>query len=522
MNKTSKIITGTLFFLLFNHGITYSQLKIQLSESEDVSNPVNYPHFAYYPDGHISVLPDNTGYVMFWAEFESHRSIGKSQFVESQTALQPANAVFGKRGNFNKWDNGGSWLMSVHREQGDNLIGFYHAEDHWYPHTSNDIAWKSIGVTYSTDEGVTWGEGKQIITSPLAKPASPAWGGSGDCCVVWDPFKNRWMCYYQEHNIYMAVSEDPKGAPGTWKKYYNGDFTEPGLGGQQSKLPGLTPGANPSVHWNTYLERWVMVWHAWGTTAETMISFSKDGITWDTPQSIITSKIAAGGKAWYPTIIGETDVTAGQIARIYYADIEKNFSYRVFRARTITFIDPEKTELATARIDLPVDNTKISSQKIEINASVKNIKAAIERAEFYANGELIGKDFSFPYQLNWTPAHKGNYTIKTVFFDVNGTRIDSPEIRFEYDFNVAMNSTQRKNSDLLIYPCPFSNKITLWGMPPGNKEVCVYSINSKPIFCKAFTGEKFEIDLSDLNVGIYFLTVRGFQIRYQKKIVKIE
>lgn len=311
--------------------------QVEIYPAKDVPNPVNYPHMAYYPDGHISVLPDGNEYIMFWAEFESHRSVGSTQFVEDQYALQPSSSVFGTRGNFDTYDNGGSWMMSVFREEADNFIGFFHAEDHWYPHTSNNIAWKSLGVTYSGDKGKTWEEGKQIITSPTPKPATPTWGGSGDCSVVWDPINERWLCYYQEHNILMAVSYDPLGAPGTWKKYYQGDFTEDGLGGLHSPLSGLlsVPGGNPSVHWNTHLEKWVMVYHGWN--GNIYITTSEDGIDWDVPQSIVSS--ALGGKAWYPTIIGDTDVKAGQTAKIYYADFLSNGG-RVFKVREIKFIKP--------------------------------------------------------------------------------------------------------------------------------------------------------------------------------------
>ena len=138
--------------------------------------------------------------------------------------------------------------------------------------------------------------------------------------------------------MYMAISEDSKGAPGTWKKYYNGEFTEPGLGGNETPVPGLSPGANPSVHWNTHLENWVMVWHSWGNSGRINLSVSADGINWSTPQIIVESEI--GGRAWYPTIIGISDVEAGQNARIYYADFSPNITYRLFKARNITFFKP--------------------------------------------------------------------------------------------------------------------------------------------------------------------------------------
>ena len=521
MNNRIKVFI-VFFWFFAKLGAISGQVQTQLSDSEVVTNPVSYPHFAYYPDGHISVLPDENGYIMFWAEFESHRSIGTSQFVEDQIRLEPSNAIFGRRGNFDTYDNGGSWLMSVFREEGDKLIGFFHAEDHWYPHTSNNIAWKSLGVTYSTDEGKTWSEGNQIITSPKDKPETPEWGGSGDCCVVWDHFNNRWMCYYQEHNIYMAVSEDPKGAPGTWKKYYNGAFTEPGIGGQQTKVPGLTPGANPSVHWNTYLEKWVMVWHSWGTTAWTKISFSNDGINWDTPQSIIGSEIATGGKAWYPTIIGETDVKAGQIAKIYYADMAKDFSYRVFRTRTITFIDPENESPANATINEPVDSFLVSfpAEIVKIEASVNNIKAPIEKAEFYSDSVLIGTDDTFPYHLNWQPtATSASTSLKVVFTDIEGAKIESEEITVSFDYYVGVGFNE--NSDFKLYPNPSKDYVQLSGLPNGEKEIRMYNNNQQLVYMGSSSKLRYIIDIRSYTAGIYFIQVRSGNKYYRNRIVKI-
>lgn len=394
-----------IVLLFFNCLISYGQWQVQLSNSENVANPVSYPLWTWYPDGHISVVPDGSEYIMFWAEFESHRSIGTTQFVDGQYTLQPSNSVFGSRGNFNTYDNGGSWLMSVLRKPNNlpnssDFIGFYHAEDHWYPHTSNDIAWKSIGVTYSKDKGKTWEIGKQIITSSTPKPALPAWGGTGDSCVVWDHINNRWMCYYQEHTISMAISTDPEGAPGTWKKYTNlFPFTEDGLGGFQSPLPNLSsvPGGNPSVHWNTYLNKWVMVWHGW-SPANIYISVSANGINWDTPKMIIVSE--QGGKAWYPTIIGVTDVEAGRVAKIYYADFATNGS-RKFKSRTITFFDPS----------LSVDEKKLENDfLLSPCPSYENIKLS---------GLPFGNKEVFIYNMSGQLVYKGAFEDSNVEIDIN-------------------------------------------------------------------------------------------------------
>ena len=518
MDNISKIVIVSL--LLFTSTITFGQWSAELSPATKVENSIGYPLYKWYPDGHISVIPDEEEYIMFWAEFENYRSTGKSQFVEDQTKFDPIKSVFGRRGNFDSWDNGGSWLMSVFRESGDNFIGFYHAEDHWYPHTSNDIAWKSLAVTYSSDKGKTWSTGNQIITSPTAKPATPTWGGSGDCCVVWDHINNRWMCYYQEHNILMAVSTEPKGAPGTWKKYYNGAFTEDGLGGQHTRLPGLenAPGGNPSVHWNTYLEKWVMVWHGW-SPPKIYLSVSEDGVHWDEPKSIIVSSIS--GRAWYPTIIGSTDVEAGQIAKIYYADIASDFSYRNFETRTITFFDSEITSPATAIIKQPIDNYQISfpNEIVEIKAGVNNIKAAIEKAEFYADGTLIGIENSFPYQFNWQPAAtSATKLIKVVFTDTEGNTIESEEITIKFANYVGANSYQKNN--FIIYPSPCRDYVTLSGLPDGEKEICIYNTNQQLVYKGTSSEPEHMIDIKSYAAGIYFIQASVGDHYFRNRIIK--
>jgi hypothetical protein len=514
--KPVYILLFIFMHLMFNG---YGQWEAKLSEATEVKNTINYPNFSYFPDGHISIVPDGEKYIMFWAEFESHRSVGPSPFVEEQEMLEPSNAVFGKRGNFNSWDNGGSWLMSVFREKDDNFIAFYHAEDHWYPHTSNDIAWKSIAVTYSDDKGKSWSAGSQIITSSTPRPVVPQWGGTGDCCVVWDHINQRWMCYYQEQQISMAVSTDSIGAPGTWKKYYKGDFTEDGLGGEQSPLPGLEnyPGGNPSVHWNTYLNKWVMVWHGWAP-AKIYVSVSANGINWDTPQAIISSAIS--GRAWYPTIIGVTDVEAGQTAKIYYADIASDFSYRKFMARTITFIDKNNLEAPIASVDAPIDGSVVSSHEVIIKSSIINISDLIQKVEFYVNDELIGTDYSFPHQYSWQPKNNGSYSIKAVYYILNGEQFESPPNTINVDFGIGIEDRMNEIPDYLIYPSPFFDKITISGMPAGNKEICIYSVNSTLVYRKYHTGQQIEINLSDLNPGIYLLMVKDSHACYQKKIKK--
>ena len=105
------------------------------------------------------------------------------------------------------------------------------------------------------------------------------------------------------------------------------------MGGQHGYIDTLNEaaGANPSVHWNTYLGKWVMVWGSW--SGAVFISASRDGLAWDRPRQVVTSQ--RGDRAWYPTIIGpQGDRVMGQDARLYYADFgggARDFARRMIR-----------------------------------------------------------------------------------------------------------------------------------------------------------------------------------------------
>jgi hypothetical protein len=296
------------------------------------------PVYAFCPDGHIPLLKDGKQLQMYWAGGTSYRTVGRS----IDTMRDPIAVLeSGPKGSF---DNGGTWLFSVFRQDGDRMLGFYHAEDHEFAADPNSkyVAWKSIARCTSDDNGKTWQKDGQIITSDREKPDEPTWGGAGDCSVVWDDANKQWVCFYQEHVLCMAVSADPDGKPGTWKKAYGFGFTEPGLGGEYTPIASLSkfPGGNPSVYFNTFLKKWVMVWHTWDTSSaypnSIWLSTSDDLMEWNTPQIVVAAE--GNARDWYPVLLGDTDQEGGKTSLLCYAHFaDKDASERQFVVRTITF-----------------------------------------------------------------------------------------------------------------------------------------------------------------------------------------
>jgi hypothetical protein len=260
-----------------------------------------------------------------------------------------------------------------------------------------------------------------------------------------------------------------------------------------------------------------MVWHGWDPPV-IYIAVSDDGISWENPQSIIVSDI--GGRAWYPTIIGSSDVEAGQMAIIYYADIASNFSYRKFKARTISFFDSNNTNMTSAQIDSPISGGTISTSQIEIKASIDNIKSPIEKVEFYEGDNLIGSDMTFPFKYKWHPSQKGSYSIKAIFTDVDGNKFETSKVLINYDFVLGANDNYIRKSDFLIYPSPGSDNIILTGLPTGPKKVSIYDSNQRKLYDGKSESSEFVIDIKDFATGFYFINVLCEKQILKKKFLK--
>ena len=122
---------------------------------------------------------------------------------------------------------------------------------------------------------------------------------------------------------------------GAVEKYFRGKWREPGLGGQVSAIfpanvvwsePNADAFWGPSVHWNVYLGKFVMLlnhscctpgWPQEGIYVSYNSTLS-DPAGWTTPVKIMDSP-----PGWYPQVIGMgsqgTDKLAGRVARLYVA-----------------------------------------------------------------------------------------------------------------------------------------------------------------------------------------------------------
>ena len=302
--------------------------SVRQASPEYLPAPVDSNSPAFWVDGQLNILT-STGMVLL--------SRGSSLFFQNET---DAVDLEGQQ-HIPVWVEA-AWLD----DDGTLLLWYHHEPGGICP--SNGLTQPVIGAAVSYDGGRSMIDLGVVLTaadlpSCDAKNGYFA-GGHGDFSV----FRHSDGSFYFYFSNYggdvsvqgIAVArmayEDrfqPQGA--VWK-YFQGEWNEPGLGGQVTpiirtkvawQLENTDSFWGPSIHWNTHLGTYVMLlnhsccepgWKQEGI----YVSFNGDLSNpegWSAPQLVL--KDFGFGPAFYPQIQGleqdGTDKQAGRVARLY-------------------------------------------------------------------------------------------------------------------------------------------------------------------------------------------------------------
>jgi hypothetical protein len=202
-----------------------------------------------------------------------------------------------------------------------------------------------IGAAMSYDGGNTFHDSGAILTSGVPADCNSKngyfAGGHGDFSVVLDREQQYFYFLFGNYGGHagsqgvvaarMSYADRFQPVGSVWK-YFEGDWTERGIGGRTTPLFAVTESWQventdafwgPSVHWNTHLEKWVLLMNrsccAPGWPQEGIYASFNDNLSnihgWSKPEKILDDT------GWYPQILGlgpdETDSIAGDKARLY-------------------------------------------------------------------------------------------------------------------------------------------------------------------------------------------------------------
>jgi hypothetical protein len=271
------------------------------------------------------------------------------------------------------------WIEATWKDEDDGVLyGAYHYELDAVCFSNNHLpTMPKIGWLRSRDNGATWEDLGYIIEArPCAvrcNTASP-WdvGGTGDFVFYLDEKKEYFYFYgtsydseMPEQGVWAARMRyaDRKNPTGKVMKWHKGGWTEPALWGRitpvfPSSIDYHRPDGSmfwgPAIHWNTYLQTYVMFLNHAIDTKLTQdgiyISFNRnvgDPAGWTKPRKVLDRpeilRTMAGAKVsptklnngWYPVVIGtekgETDKITGRTGRFFMAGLSR---------KKVTFLKP--------------------------------------------------------------------------------------------------------------------------------------------------------------------------------------
>jgi hypothetical protein len=260
----------------------------------------------------------------------------------------------------------GVWFEAIVPDVDGTWYGFYHNE--WPARTCDDYqrTIPRIGAARSHDHGATWQNlGVVLASSPQSADCASAnkyfVGGVGDFSVIPDQshqYLYFFLSQYASQDTRQGVTvarlawadrDAPSGKALVWRRdqTWLPVHTIHQASGPRYVFPSGTPiyratdgwhdGPTvdafwgPSVHWNTYLQQYVMLLNrardAEWTPEGIYVAFSptlNEPVSWSTPQRVL-----AGG-LWYPQVVGlelgtGTDRLAGERARFFVAGRSDHF-----------------------------------------------------------------------------------------------------------------------------------------------------------------------------------------------------
>jgi hypothetical protein len=254
-------------------------------------------------------------------------------------------------------------------ESGARLM-LYHAEKHLKGKAKN--FYSMLGLAVSTDPDGRIFRDLGTIVEPNAAPGQTGVSadvGGGSFAV----FDSHLHVYFRDYlaaggTSELAVARAPlaelvtnalNGQGTSFSKYYDGGWSQPGLGGLSSPLEiGNPSNAWSAVSYNDYLDQVVLVTSQWQSAndggSDLYLSTSHDGVSWSPRQALVTE----WGEQMYPSLIGtgHDPTRTDQSFYVYYTDSNKGGWNRWKDAQLVRreiILDPEAPPIDPPTPDPP-------------------------------------------------------------------------------------------------------------------------------------------------------------------------
>ena len=312
----------------------YYHINADLISERQTLYPDQAFGLRFFPDLAVTVINERPGY-----PFRMFVVAGISTYLFEGDSIQAISNVHevlspGDSGDF---DNGYAGIGGVYYHTDGKMYAFYHGEDQEdLPDFPNGIHgfYASVGLAISEDNGLSFTKAGPVITCQKDKywesfPNQPDRGSGAPCCIKSKDGKYLYVYYgdasrvdWRGVQIFMAradISSSPP-LPGNFYKYYNGSFSQPGIGGLDSPVitfidKNYSSSGDPFVIYSDYLDKYIMLYDVDDWDARTdneigysgnYIAYSDDGINWFNHEKLIdglAAPIVGKTMTWHPAII---------------------------------------------------------------------------------------------------------------------------------------------------------------------------------------------------------------------------
>jgi hypothetical protein len=189
-----------------------------------------------------------------------------------------------------------AWPQHIFRRASDGIwYMIVHVEYDYGVHPGHDHLMK-MGYASTTDPNLAnWTYQGDLLTVDSGLSSD----GAGDA-GFFQYGSNYYMFYHQKFDSYSGLmvaraTTANFGATG-WTKWYNGSYSQPGNGGLQSPIIGNNTNtlyAQPTISWNTYLNRFIIIYNDVSTWVGTG---NLTNVNWGISYSTDTTNLAS----WQP------------------------------------------------------------------------------------------------------------------------------------------------------------------------------------------------------------------------------
>lgn len=243
------------------------------------------------------------------------------------------------------------WVEAAWRDEDGTIFGWYHHEPGEVCPGKPGLTAPKIGAVVSYDNGASVIDLGIVLESGDAPNCEAKNGffasGHGDFSAVLDREKQYFYFLFtnyggdvSEQGVAMArlAFEDRMRPAGAVHKYYQGEWTEPGIGGHLTPIfpanrawQGTDTDSywGPSVHWNNDLQRYILLmnrsccepgWPQEGIYLAATYDLA-DPSYWGYPTKILNGDAIPEHPGYYPQVMGleagGTDTEAGMVSRLY-------------------------------------------------------------------------------------------------------------------------------------------------------------------------------------------------------------